>query len=88
MAAEGFTSNAACFTRRIGQSMQHVARDSIRGSAWRLFLAVGDVPIQWPVVSAHEEQRRTWAEAESPWFNYFTDLDPNDASDAKVDDRN
>lgn len=87
MVAAGFSSGPTCFNRTLGPRVQHVARDCVRGGAWRLFLAVGNVPSKWPLVSAAEEQSRDWLEAESPWFNYFTDLDPDDPSDEQLDDK-
>lgn len=33
------------------------------------------------------ESPRPWVEAESPWFEYFTDLDPSDPLDAQFDSR-
>jgi hypothetical protein len=75
------------FTRGRGGRLQHVFRDSVRGSAWRLSLAVGEVPANWPVLDLAWETHATWVEAESPWFNYFTDLDPTDPLDAQSDSR-
>jgi hypothetical protein len=91
---EGFTASplqprgsGQRFTRPRGGALQHVARDSVRGSAWRLFLAVGDVPTIWPTVDPAGGPSPAWVEAESPWFHYFTDLDPADPLDAQCDSR-
>jgi hypothetical protein len=75
------------FTRGQDDVKQHVARDTVRGGGWRLFLAVGDVPEVWPTSDLSGEARNVWVEAESPWFNYFTDLDPSDPEDAQFDTR-
>jgi hypothetical protein len=75
------------FTRVVSGVKQHVARDSVRGSAWRLHLAVGNVPIVWPALDISASEESTWFEAESPWFSYFTDLDPSDPLDAQCDSR-
>lgn len=73
------------FTRSINGTQQHVSRESVRGSAWRLYLAVGAIPEAWPVVDLRAEQ--TWIAAESPWFHYLTGLDPTDPLDAQCDNR-
>jgi len=75
------------FSRERSGRTQHVARDSVRGSAWRLLLAVGDVPACWPVAALASEVSATWMEAESPWFSYFTGLDLADPLDAQCDSR-
>jgi hypothetical protein len=91
---EGFTAcplqpggSGQRFSRERSGGVQHVARDSVRGSAWRLFLAVGEVPACWPVADVGDELSGCWVEAESPWFHYFTDLDPTDSLDAQCDSR-
>lgn len=75
------------YIRQIGSSGQYIARDSVRGSAWRLFLAISPIPEAWPVCPTHGQNSVPWTEAESPWFNYFTDLDPTDPLDAQCDSR-
>jgi hypothetical protein len=79
--------HGGCFTRVVSGTKQHVARDSVRGSAWRLYLAVGDVPIVWPAQDVKAREEPKCVEAESPWFTYFTDLDPADPLDAQCDSR-
>lgn len=79
------SASSNCFTRSINGIQQHVSRDSVRGGAWRLFLAVGNVPEGWPVIDVHAVQ--TWVAAESPWFNYLTDLDPTNPLDTQCDNR-
>lgn len=64
---------------------RYVARSSVRGGAWRLHMAIGDVPTDWPTYELNPT--KTWIEAESPWFEYFTDLDPDDPEDAQFDSR-
>jgi hypothetical protein len=75
------------FTRDVRGKKQHVSRDSVRGSAWRLLLAVGDVPLVWPAWDPRKDKSDSWIEAESPWFRYATDLDPSDSLDAQIDNR-
>jgi hypothetical protein len=75
------------FTRVVGDTKQHVARDNVRGSAWRLYLAVGEVPEIWPAMNILPPEAQPWIQAESPWFQYFTDLDPSDPLDAQCESR-
>ena len=75
------------FLRVVSGVKQYIARDSVRGSAWRLYLAVGNVPSFWPAADPNEKGTPSWIEAESPWFYYFTDLDPTDPLDAQCDSR-
>jgi hypothetical protein len=75
------------FMRVASGVKQYVARDSVRGSAWRLYLAVGDVPTFWPGSDPKAKGVRSWFEVESPWFDYFTDLDPADPLDAQCDSK-
>src|SRR5262245_29048335 len=85
-----FSHNPTCgdrFTRVDQGNKQHVSRDSVRGSAWRLFLAVGEVPEIWPAVEVPRVPSAIWIDAESPWFNYCADLDPSDPLDAQLDNR-
>jgi hypothetical protein len=72
------------FTRSAGNLLQHVARESVRGSSWRLCLAVGDIPPVWPALEF--KPTTSWDEAESPWFTYYTDLDENELN--QFDTRN
>lgn len=80
-------SHGGRFTRLASGVKQYVARDSVRVSAWRLYLAVGDVPAYWPAFDPKAKQVMSWVEAESPWFEYSTDLDPSDPLDAQCDSR-
>jgi hypothetical protein len=75
------------FTRETNGVQQHVARDSVRGMAWRIFMAVGTAPEIWPTVDVKAKIEDSFAEAESPRFAYFTDLDPTDPLDAQCDNR-
>jgi hypothetical protein len=58
--------------------------DNVRQGDWRILLAVGMPPLDWPMIS-QVPSANSWVEAESPWFPYFADLDPADPDDAKVD---
>jgi hypothetical protein len=78
---------AGRFTRVVGGTKQHVARDNVRGSAWRLYLAVGEVPEIWPAMDVSAREAQPWMQAESPWFHYFTDLEPSDPLEAQCDSR-
>ena len=75
------------FMRVASGVKQYVARESVRGGAWRLWLAVGDVPGYWPASDPNANPVALWVEAESPWFDYFTDLDPSDPLAAQLDSR-
>ena len=66
--------------------VQAVALDSVRGSAWRVLMARGAVPAIWPVATSAGRDG-AWLDAESPWFDYFTDLDPEDPDDARFDSK-
>jgi hypothetical protein len=79
--------NKRRFLRRVEASDQYIARDSVRGAAWRLFLGVSPVPSDWPGTYAPNSDIDSWMDAESPWFDYFTDLDPNDPLDAQCDSK-
>jgi hypothetical protein len=89
----GFTYTSGPFGSRFSRTYdgksQFASLDNVMGGDWRLFLAVGEVPGCWPAddVSILRENRK-WVEAESPWFKYFTDLDPADPTTAQFDDRN
>lgn len=76
---------ATRYSRGVGEQSQHVVRDNVRGGSWRLYLAVGLIPPHWPIYFDGDESTAGWTAAESPWFDYFTDLDPNDPADAQFD---
>src|SRR5262245_9045561 len=61
------------------QSVQHqfCVLDNVRQGDWRLLLAVGFPPEEWPMKTAHSHATG-WVEAESPWFPYFTDQERRD----------
>lgn len=59
----------------------------MRGSAWRFFLALGSIPESWPAIGVASPADPCLAEAESPWFEYFNDLDPEDPEDAQFLDK-
>jgi hypothetical protein len=49
--AHGFDvdpENKKRFVRLQNGITQYVARESVRGSAWRLSMAVGQIPTYWP----------------------------------------
>jgi hypothetical protein len=75
------------YARVVEGRNQHISRDNVRGSAWRLFLAEGEVPEYWPAVSFNSPSVVAHVWAESPWFKYDTELDPNDPLDAQCDSR-
>lgn len=79
--------NKRRFVRRLDARDQYVARDSVRGAAWRLFLAVSPIPSDWPGTYGPTSDVDSWVDAESPWFDYFTDLDPNDPLDVQCNSR-
>ena len=83
--AKETVSGGPRFSIEHGGVTRFVARSSVRGSAWRLHMAAGDVPSDWPTYELNPTT--SWIEAESPWFEYFTDLDPNDPEDAQFDSR-
>jgi hypothetical protein len=62
------------FTRGAGASAQHLSRESVRGSAWRLFLAVGSASDAWPAISK-PNVGKSLLEAESPWLEYYSSED-------------
>lgn len=71
------------FQRRISGVLHSVERDSVKGSAWRLHLAIGEVPEIWPAWGPFTPQ--TWIQAESPWFYYHHDDDPDDPLPSELD---
>ena len=71
------------FQRRVNGTLQSVQRDSVKGSAWRLNLAIGEVPEIWPAFAPQVCQ--TWIEAESPWFHYHHDDIPDDPLPPELD---
>lgn len=89
MATNGFSPEKVAggerYCRDVAGVSQYVAKESVRGTAWRLFLAVSPVPDGWPTLSIRGVTSEPWIEAESPWFEYFTDLDPSDPLDAELD---
>ncbi len=65
---------------------QYCVLENVRQGDWRLFLAVGLPPADWPM-SSLDRSASAWVEAESPWFAYFNDLDPSDPDDARFDNK-
>lgn len=64
---------------------QYVARESVRGSAGRLYLAIGQIPICWPTDELRSSIGTEWRDAESPWFYYYTEPDPDEMLNAQCD---
>ena len=85
--ASGFTrevtDGGTRFIRQGPAGPQLVAVDNVRGSAWRVWLAVGAAPSCWPAVDGSRREGR-WREAESPWFDYVLP-DAEEPEDAGLD---
>ena len=86
--AHGFdvdSENKKRFLRVQNGIRQYVARESVRGSAWRLHIAVGQIPTCWPINELRSTTCKEWRDAESPWFYYYTEPDPDETLSAQCD---
>ena len=86
--AHGFAvdaENKKRFVRVQNGITQYVAKESIRGSAWRLCMAVGQIPTNWPMVELHASKSAEWRDAESPWFYYYTEPAPDESLNSQCD---
>lgn len=79
------SENEKRFVRLVCGVKQYVARESVRGSAWRIYLAVGHIPSCWPIADFKSTALAPWSEAESPWFYYYTESDPDESLNAVCD---
>ena len=59
---------------------QFCVLDNVRQGDWRLLLAVGIPPEEWPATTP-DSSVTGWVEAESPWFPYFTDRERREDSE-------
>ncbi len=62
----GFTvdaENKKRFVRVQNGITQYVAKESVRGAAWRLCMAVGPIPKHWPMVELHASKSAEWQDA-------------------------
>jgi len=86
--AVGFAAdaeNSKRFVRSHNGVNQYVVRESVRGSAWRLYMAVGQIPDCWPTDEVQLTTHIRWRDAESPWFYYYTEPDPDETLNAQCD---
>ena len=86
--AHGFgvdAENKKRFVRVQEGITQYVARESVRRSAWRLYMAVGQIPTTWPMFEGRSSTCTQWRDAESPWFYYYTEPDPDETLTAQCD---
>jgi hypothetical protein len=86
--ARGFyvdSENKKRYVRVQNGITQYVARESVRGSAWRLHMAVGQIPTCWPTDEILSSSNTQWRDAESPWFYYYTEPDSDETLNAQCD---
>jgi len=88
LSVQGFVvdaDNNKRFVRVQNGIRQYVAKESVRGSAWRLYMAVGQIPTCWPIAELRSSICSEWRDAESPWFYHFTEPDPDETLNAQCD---
>ncbi len=68
------------WVRSCPRGQEVLSIDVVRGGAWRVLLGVGSPPSVWPAV-ANPDPSRSWVEAESPWWEYFPDDEPDEPLD-------
>jgi hypothetical protein len=48
-------------------------------------MAVEQIPTCWPMVELRPSISAEWRDAESPWFYYYTEPDPDETLNAQCD---
>lgn len=48
-------------------------------------MAVGQIPVCWPMDEVRSSISTEWRDAESPWFYYYMEPDPDEELNAQCD---